>query len=754
MFVTRLLTTLVTLTVLAACGQSASTDPADSDGVNPPPVAGGDGPCSDSRPGFKNAYFGDLHTHTNLSIDAYFFNSLNGPREALRFAKGEPAGLPVGDDDPHTQGRTVQLDQPLDFAAITDHAESIGNFEFFCTADGTVEDGTNPVCNALGDQIRANIRGFVSGDTNPALALAQGLTAELPTTRLAWDEIQQINNEEHVPCEFTTMHAYEFTPNAFGQAIHRNVFFRNDTVPDVPFPAVDATSNLDSGSTNVEWELFDHLKSACVDVDGCEVFTIAHNSNQSDGRMYRPIDPATGLPPARDNQPLTLADATLRADLERGFEITQHKGQSECAVGISGGLLESDETRCDFEVFKHVCDGDADDPPECALYCTGEPNDPPFCQAKDTLFAVELCDTTDPSGSQPANCTASNDYLRDIFTQGLVLRDRLEQVNPYRMGISASTDNHNGTPGNVAEQGFTGHGGVLDNDPVDQLGQWGCIDAGMFDNADPNDPDNCPGRLFQDRARPFNPGGLTGAWAAENTRDAIWNAVRDGETWGTSGPRIKLRMTASWDTPPADVVDRLADGQVPSAQSGLPGVPGVAMGADLPARTGDAPTLAVWAMQDPNGNPLQLLQIIKGWADNTGERHIQIFDVASTESAVSLPRQSDCAVNAADHPAQLSAVWTDPAFNPNQHAFYYARVVEIPSCRFNTHVCLTRDVQCDLLDPSNGVFPADTGLQGYEGCCLIESEQTADGLRFSGTPTFHTITERAWSSPVWYVAER
>lgn len=708
--------------------------------------------CADFRPGHMNPYFGDLHVHTSYSIDAYFFNSLNGPLEALRFAQGEPAGLPAGEDDPHTQRRTVQLDQPLDFTAITDHAESIGNFRNLCTLNGTVEDGTNPVCNLLGQQVRANVRSFVSGDTNPLLALLQGVTAELPTTRIAWDEIRQINNQQYEPCGFTTIHAYEYTPNNFGQALHQNIFFRNDTVPDDVFGATGATTPIAQDNADIEWELFDHLKSACSDVPGCEVFTIAHNPNQSDGRFFRPIDPATGLPPGRNDQPLTVADARLRAELERGVEITQHKGQSECAVGVSTGLLEGEEGGCDFEVFKHVCDGDGDDPAECAEYCTGSGEDPAFCQSRDPeLYAIDLCSSIDSDGSTPENCTATNDYIQAAFTQGLAIQDNLEGVNPYRMGISASSDTHNGIPGSVKEQGFPGHAGVLDDEPMDQLGEWQCLEAGMLDNADPNDPDNCPGRLFADVARPFNPGGLAGVWAPENTREAVWQSLRRGETWGTSGPRIRMRMLAAWQPFAPGIEELLADGRDPAADAGLAGV---AMGADLPPRKGDAPYIAVWAMQDPGGNPLQALQIIKGWVDAAGQRRIKIFTVAETSETVLQPSRADCSVFAGGHPAQLSAVWRDPEFNPNQHAFYYARVLEVPSCRWNTHLCMTRDMDCSLLDPDNGVFPNETGLRGFEGCCLIQEQQTAQGPRFSGNPTFHTIEERGWTSPVWYDAPR
>ena len=432
MFRSVLFPTLLCLaSLLAGCGSST----APSSGTAPDDDGGDIGagpstPCADARPGFHNAYFGDLHTHTSFSIDAYFFQSMNGPREALRFAQGDPVGLPAGDEDPHTARRTVQLDRPLDFAAITDHAESIGNFRNVCELGGVLPADSNPACNLLGRQIRSDVRSFVAGDTSPALAFLQGISGELPTTRIAWQETQRINNEEYKPCRFTTMHAYEYTPNAFGQSVHRNIFFRNDTVPGDTFGAVGALSAAQPDNTNIEWELFDHLKQACVEVEGCDVFTIAHSANTANGRFFRPIDPATGLPPARDDQPLTVVDARLRAELERGFEISQHKGQSECAVGLGGGLLQGEETNCDFELFKHVCTGDADDPAECADYCTGSATDPAFCQHRDPLYAVDVCDTVTTSGSTPDGCTAPQDFVRDALTQGLAIQDRLDASTP------------------------------------------------------------------------------------------------------------------------------------------------------------------------------------------------------------------------------------------------------------------------------------------------------------------------------------
>src|SRR3546814_2847981 len=102
---------------------------------------------------------------------------------------------------------------------------------------------------------------------------------------------------------------------------------------------------------------------------------------------------------------------------------------------------------------------------------------------------------------------------RNILADVLALRDTLG-VNPMHMGFIGSSDTHNGDPGDVSEHGYPGHGGILDNDPRTQLGYWVCDGK----NEDPNDPAHCTNRKFMDRARGFNPGGLAGVWAPENTR--------------------------------------------------------------------------------------------------------------------------------------------------------------------------------------------------------------------------------------------
>lgn len=744
--------TLLLLGALAACGESSVPETSgDTGGGTPPPTL--DGECGPISAGHKQALFGDLHVHTSYSFDAYFVNSVNDPRAAIRFAKGEPAGLPLEGEDPNVATTQIQLDRPLDFVSITDHAEFLGAFNTICELGGLLPRGSNPVCEVIGSNIRSNIRAFIEGETSVFQIALQTLLSESPTDRPVWAMEKRITDEEYEPCTFTTLQGYEFSSNKRGQMFHRNVLFRGDAahVPDVVFSSVTPFTGVDDRNVNDDWMLWDHLQTECGGLAGCQAMTIPHSVNLSDGRFYLPRDFATGIPPGRDGAPMTRADAALRAAYDRAFEVYQHKGESECAAGVEGSYLEGEETTCDFELAKNVCRGEPDDPPSCAHYCSGDPaHDPSFCSLRFApTYFTKVCETQGANGESgpTANCTAPLDYYQNAIAEGLVLRDVLG-VNPYRQNIVASTDTHNGTPGNVKEHGFTGHGGVLENDPADHLGRWDC-DRGSVPGraADPNDPDNCVNRVFLDGARAFGTGGLAGVWAPENTREAIWDAVYRGETFGTSGPRIRIRMQASWTPPPDDICTKLAQGG-----ESVDAASGAVMGGDLPPQPdgAGAPYITVWAMQDPGGEqpglPLQAIDIIKGYVDASGNPKVRAYErVAHTTHPVEQPA-ADCSVAPGQHPDQLCVTWRDPDFQPGRDAYWYARTREIPSCRWSTYMCVDAGVQCSALDPANGVFPAPTGWQGYEGCCRIEGEPGS----FRGRNIFATLEERAWASPVWF----
>ena len=164
------------LLTLNACGTDNPAAPRVVD--TPPasaPVVGDSAPCAGARADRKHAYFGDLHTHTAYSLDAYFFNATNDPRAAHRFAKGEDGGLPgMGTDDPYTQQRKVNIGRPLDFNAVTDHAEFLGGFVNTCGRNATLQKQCD---ERLGKGIRADVVNIAAGNTSLQQQLLQSLIA-------------------------------------------------------------------------------------------------------------------------------------------------------------------------------------------------------------------------------------------------------------------------------------------------------------------------------------------------------------------------------------------------------------------------------------------------------------------------------------------------------------------------------------------------------------------------------------------------
>jgi hypothetical protein len=421
------------------------------------------------------------------------------------------------------------------------------------------------------------------------------------------------------------------------------------------------------------------------------------------------------LPAVAGDAPVTQAQIEQRARADVLVEVMQHKGESECGLGYASPLSADEDTACAFEKTKPVC--------------TGAPTDASFCREECQVVATDA----DGGAAVPANCTARLDMVRDTLVQGLSLQAQYQGVNPYKLGLVGSSDSHNGDPGDVREDTFRGHGGVLDDTPSELLGVWSC----------PDGTTTCPQseKTFNQDGFRFNPGGLTGVWAEENTRASIFAALKRREVYATSGPRIAVKLYASWGALPSGVCADLAAGTPPAANVAPALVP---MGADLPARTGtNAPQLVVRAVADPIlGTPLERIEIIKGWVDASGTPHAQVFPIAGAASGPA--PAADCSITTAGQPEQLCGVWSDPAFDPTQPALYYARVLEDPTCRWSTWMCVKKSIDCSQLDPTSGALPGTAA--GYEGCCVIAQQNGA----YSATSRFDTIEERAWTSPVWY----
>ena len=325
----------------------------------------------------------------------------------------------------------------------------------------------------------------------------------------------------------------------------------------------------------------------------------------------------------------------------------------------------------------------------------------PGLDTTDELCSFEKLNRTTLFGASNPNQTfAPLSFVRNVLKEGLAEEQRTG-VNPFKLGMLGSSDTHNATPGNVREDDFKGHLGTRDSTPVYQLTRFapGGIEAG--------------------------PSGLAVVWAEENSRDALFAALRRREVYGTSGPRHIVRFFGG------RIPSGVCDGDL--ARSGYES--GVPMGGEIgPVLNNRSPRFAVMASKDPGppgkpGTPLQRIQIVKGWVDETGASHEKVFDVAGDPDDGASVDLATCQTSGPGFDS-LCTVWHDPEFDRGQRAFYYARVIENPSCRWNAYLCNRLGVDCS----APGSVPPE-----YETCC---------------DPAFpKSIQERSWTSPIWYRPE-
>jgi len=554
-----------------------------------------------------------------------------------------------------TTGEMVQKKTPYDWCAVTDHAFMMGLLPLTLDPKNTLSQTEIGKLIATGDP----------KDMDKAFAIFMGTAQDghapegfdSPEVRKsAWIEHKKITNKHNDPGKFTTLIAFEWTSIPFGQNLHRNVFFRDDEGP------ISVFSTVDSDRAEDLWTYLEVQRDM-----GHEVFAIPHNSNVSNSIMFASVNSY--------GAPIDEAWIKRRAANEVAVEIIQCKGQSDAHPALS----PSDEF-ANFEMsFKHML------------------------------------------GTGGVVSKIDHSYVRNGLIDGVGWQEYLG-ANPHKFGIVAGADAHTAFSDNE-EFNYTGVHGVNDDTPEVRL--------------------SGAGQTAGEAAMMFGTPGATGVWAPENTREAIFDAIRNKETFGTSGPLIRVRFFGGWGyssklTEDSKFVEKAYKGGVP-------------MGGDLPKKPSraKAPTFAVWALKDPESGNLDRVQIIKGWFKG-GYAWEKIYDVAwsdnrtpvgadgkpiemvrtdghrTTRVTVTLPVRLPPVGNTVDvktatyandiGDSQLSAVWTDPDFDPALHAVYYVRVLEIPTPRWSTY-----DAAALGVDPPEAV-PA-------------------------------TIQERAWSSPIWYTPD-
>ncbi|MDE0756090.1 MAG: DUF3604 domain-containing protein [Woeseiaceae bacterium] len=629
----------------------------------------------------RKPYYGDLHVHTTYSFDGYSMGTTATPYDAYRFARGEPIKNPAGYD--------MQLSRPMDFYAVTDHAMFLGltkaaaetSTEFSKNAFSEPYHDLNAPEN-FGTGLFSTLKRVSTFADFLPRAVEQTLSGELDrdqvlgVIRSAWEDTVDAADQFNDPGNFTTFAAYEYTSSTAGMGnLHRNVIFEGtENLPREPF------SRFHSVNPEDLWQWMDDLREK-----GVESLAIPHNSNGSNGQMFKLVDWAGS------NFDDDYAQQRIRN--EPIVEITQIKGTSE-----THPILSSRDEWAGFEIM-------------------------PYRVATGALSQVE--------GS----------YVREALLNGMALEQQ-NITNPYQFGFIGSSDTHSAASQND-ESNFSSKLGLLSSNAEQrgsipraglsgELTYYG-MQAALALAPNPmgkNMNIRINGDIYAGGGSPtFGASGLAAAWAEENTRASLYSAFRRKEVFATSGPRIALRFLAGYGFD-EDMLTT-ADG-VQRAYAN-----GVSMGGNLSAVTSsqdgtaaeyDTPSFLIMAASDPDAAPLQRLQIIKGWIDADGNTHEDVIDVACAGNTDVNPETnrcadngarvdiSDCSINPETGAAELSALWHDPDFDPQQRAFYYARALENPTCRWSTW----------------------------------------DAIRAGVSPRpdlATTIQERAWSSPIHYLAQ-
>lgn len=389
------------------------------------------------------------------------------------------------------------------------------------------------------------------------------------------------------------------------------------------------------------------------DKTGGKLLAIAHNGNLSNGTMFPTVE-HFGKKVDRDY-------AEERMKWERLFEVTQTKG-----TGEAHPFLSPNDEFADFEIWD-----------------------------KGNLDLTVKKD----------NSMLEREYARAAYKNGLKLEKTLG-VNPYKFGLAGGTDSHTALM-TTREENFFGK--ITPAEPSPER-----MTKAFFHN-------DGTGLTYYDWE--VGASGLTGVWANENTRTAIWDAMERRETYATTGTRMAVRLFGGWDFQQEDTHSRL-----PADIGYTKGVP---MGGEMSnAPDGKSATFLVAALKDPIGANLDRIQIIKGWIDAKGELHEKVFDIAWSDADMRKPG-ADGKVPSVGNTvdvasatwtntigdSELIGVWKDPDFDASQNAFYYARVLEIPTPRWTAY----------------------------------------DAKEFGAKPqpgTRMTVVERAFTSPIWYTANK
>ncbi len=584
----------------------------------------------------KNAYFGDLHVHTENSFDAYAFGTTASPADAYKYARGEAIK--------HPTGYQVQLSRPLDFYAVTDHGVFLGLMKE--AADPNSEIGqyelTKPLHN-LNENVNNSLISIIRR-TNLFRPFAQELANNIRNGSVdikllekvssdVWLKTIEAADQAYVPGSFTTFAAYEYSSSVeiYDTYLHRNVIFKDTkNLPKRIFTRADSLNPEDL------WKWMDGLRRK-----GVESLAIPHNSNISGGAAFKMT--------YYDDKLIDEAYASQRIRNEPLVEVTQAKGSSE-----THPLLSKNDEWAAFEI-------------------------PVEKQAK----VLE---------------NAKGSYVRDAYLRGLTLAEQ-GLTNPYKFGLAGASDTHVAA-GSYTEEAFFSKIGLLDGTPELRGSvpfNWAIAKVAKIFRpesfAEINDKDYF---AVTNRLIGFSASGLTGVWAKENTREEIYDAFRKKETFATSGPRIKVRFFSGYGFEDSDIDDldlvkkayegNLSMGSTISIEKEKEPKFLVWASADpLGAPLQRIQIIKGWLENGEHREKVYDVVCSDGLVVNSSTHRCP-------DNGAKVDIES-CSVSKNSGASELKTFWLDPYFLMDQKAFYYVRVLENPVCRWSTWESIREGVE-------------------------------------------------------------
>jgi len=573
-----------------------------------------------------NVYWGDTHLHTALSFDAYAQGSRVSADDAYRFAKGETVTADSGEE--------VRLQRPLDFLVVADHAESLGVSWRLAAGDELLlstekgrrraqseKDNPYPVLDILNSETGKELYSFYS--------------SKYPAFNLRQDTVGDSSSDSKKKPSSAKKPAKSSGFTIKGPSLGSDEVFRRSMWNEV---GANAERHNDPGT-----------------------FTALIGYEWTRGPIHRVVIYEGGADQTNKVLPFSSTDSGDPEDLWAYLSDYEDKqGGKVLAIphsgNLSGGMMFAlngldgqpftkayAQMRSRWEPLYEVTQNRGDSETHPIL----SPND-----------AFADYETWPGSRSQDWGKQKQTEYARSALKLGLDQEAELG-VNPFKFGMIGSTDSHTSLA------------------TSDEDNFWGKMAA--------EEPS-------RHRARSlwfFSASGYAAVWAEDNSREALFNAMRRKEVYASTGPRITVRFFGGWDYTADD-----------ATRPDLPRIgyaKGVPMGGDLAyAPEGKRPRFLVRAVKDPDGANLDRVQIVKGWRDTGGELHEKVYNVAMSDGRKEgrngkvKPVGNTVDIQDASYTnsigdSELAVVWADPDFDANEHAFYYVRVLEIPTPRWTAY---------------------------------------------------------------------